>query len=101
MKQHKVLPILIVATIVWPLIAQAQPVMAGTEAGDYLGILERWLHLYGVGTVTIILTLESLGLPLPGEFLLILAAILAGRGEISFPALVCFAWAGTVTGDNI
>jgi membrane protein DedA with SNARE-associated domain len=48
-----------------------------------------------------ILTPESFGAPLPGELLLIVAAILADRGEISFSALLFSAWAGAVTGDNI
>ncbi len=48
-----------------------------------------------------ILTLESLGMPLPGESLLIVAANLAGRGDISFVSLFVSAWAGAVLGDNI
>jgi membrane protein DedA with SNARE-associated domain len=66
-----------------------------------LGTLEPWIHHYGVAAVCVILVLESLGLPLPGESLLIVAAILAGRGDISFPGLVVSAWAGSVIGDNI
>lgn len=60
-----------------------------------------WLHAYGSAAVFVILLFESLGLPLPGESLLIVAAILAGRGDISFPVLVLSAWAGAVAGDNI
>jgi membrane protein DedA with SNARE-associated domain len=66
-----------------------------------LGALEPWIHDYGVVAVFVILTLESLGIPLPGESLLIVAAILAGRGDISFPGLLVAAWAGSVLGDNI
>ena len=58
-------------------------------------------HHYGVAAVFVILTLESLGIPLPGESLLIVAAILAERGDISFPGLLVAAWAGSVIGDNI
>jgi membrane protein DedA with SNARE-associated domain len=39
--------------------------------------------------------------PLPGETLLIFASVLAHRGEMSLPALLIFAWAGSVLGDNI
>jgi membrane protein DedA with SNARE-associated domain len=66
-----------------------------------LGTLEPWIHHYGVAAVGVILTLESLGIPLPGESLLIVAAVLAGRGDISFPGLLVSAWAGAVIGDNI
>jgi membrane protein DedA with SNARE-associated domain len=66
-----------------------------------LGALEPWIHHYGVAAVGVILVFESLGLPLPGESLLVIAAILAGRGDISFPGLLVSAWAGSVMGDNI
>jgi membrane protein DedA with SNARE-associated domain len=72
-----------------------------TEFGHVLRGLEPWLHHYGVVAVFFILTFESLGLPLPGESLLIVAAILAGRGDISFSGLFFAAWAGAVIGDNI
>ncbi|MGA3211439.1 MAG: VTT domain-containing protein [Terriglobales bacterium] len=66
-----------------------------------LGTLAPWLHQYGVVAVFVILTLESFGVPLPGESLLLVAAILAGRGDLSFSALFFAAWAGAVIGDNI
>jgi membrane protein DedA with SNARE-associated domain len=66
-----------------------------------LGTLEPWIQHYGVAAVFVILTLESLGIPLPGESLLVIAAILAERGDISFPGLLVAAWAGSVIGDNI
>jgi membrane protein DedA with SNARE-associated domain len=72
-----------------------------TEVHHILGNLEPWVHEYGAVAILLILTLESFGAPLPGESLLIVAAILAGRGELSFPALLFSAWAGAVTGDNI
>ena len=72
-----------------------------TEFSQVLGTLEPWVHEYGAVAIFLILTLELFGAPLPGESLLIVAAILAGRGELSFPALLFSAWAGAVTGDNI
>ena len=71
------------------------------EFGHVLRGLEPWLHHYGVAAVFLILTFESLGIPLPGESLLIVAAILAGRGDISFFGLFFSAWTGAVLGDNI
>jgi membrane protein DedA with SNARE-associated domain len=71
------------------------------EVGQFVGILEHFVRDYGVAAVTVILTLEALGLPLPGETLLVFTSVLAGRGDMSLPALLIFAWAGSVLGDNI
>lgn len=74
-------------------------VMVGIE--HLLGNLEPFVHSYGAAAVMVILTFESLGLPLPGESVLILASVLAGRGELSLLPLMLGAWAGAVLGDNI
>ena len=71
------------------------------DVGQLIAGLEHFVHDYGVFAVFLILTLEALGAPLPAETLLIFASVLAGRGEISLPALLIFAWAGSVLGDNI
>jgi membrane protein DedA with SNARE-associated domain len=63
--------------------------------------LEPWIHDYGVVAVTVVLTFESFGAPLPGESLLIVASVLAGRGAISFTWLLFFSWLGAVLGDKI
>jgi membrane protein DedA with SNARE-associated domain len=65
-----------------------------------LATLEPWIHHHGVAAVFLILIFESFGVPLPGESLLIFAAILAERGDLSFPGLLVSAWAGAVIGDN-
>jgi membrane protein DedA with SNARE-associated domain len=71
------------------------------DIGQLISDAEPLIRQYGVLVVTVVLTLESFGAPLPGESLLILAAVLAGKGDISFPALLFFAWLGAVLGDNI
>jgi membrane protein DedA with SNARE-associated domain len=73
----------------------------GVEIEHLFGNLEPFVHTYGAAAVMVILTFESLGAPLPGESLLILASVLAGRGELSLPLLMLSAWAGAVLGDNI
>ncbi|MGH6834471.1 MAG: DedA family protein [Methylocella sp.] len=76
--------------------------MAGmVEIEHLLGNLEPFVHEYGAAAVMVILTFESFGAPVPGESLLILASVLAGRGELSLPPLMLGAWAGAVLGDNI
>lgn len=69
--------------------------------GHIAANLEPLVQHYGVFAVSLILAFESLGAPLPGETLLIFASVLAHRGEMSLPALLIFAWAGSVLGDNI
>jgi membrane protein DedA with SNARE-associated domain len=64
------------------------------------GELEAFVHAYGAVAVTIVLFLESLGLPLPGESLLVFSGIEASRGVLSPTALAVAAWAGSVLGDN-
>src|SRR5215831_2825171 len=71
------------------------------DLGLLISDAEPLIRQYGVLVVTIVLTLESFGAPLPGESLLIVASVLAGRGDISFPVLLFFAWLGAVLGDNI
>jgi len=71
------------------------------EIEHILGNLEPLVHAYGAAAVMVILTFESFGAPLPGESLLILASVLAGRGELPLPPLMLSAWAGAVFGDNI
>jgi len=70
------------------------------EPGHLVDRLEPFLRDYGVVAVTLILALEALGAPLPGESLLIFASVMAARGEISLPALLICAWAGSVVGDS-
>ena len=71
------------------------------EVGHLVGVLEHFIRDYGVAAVTVILALEALGAPLPGETLLVFASVMAGRGDMSLPALLIFAWACSVLGDNI
>jgi membrane protein DedA with SNARE-associated domain len=46
------------------------------EIERVLGNLEPFVHAYGAAAVMVILTFESLGLPLPGESLLVFASVL-------------------------
>jgi len=71
------------------------------HAGHLVAGFEHIVRDYGVFAVMLILAVEAIGAPVPGETLLIFASVLAGRGELSLPALVIFAWAGAVLGDNI
>jgi membrane protein DedA with SNARE-associated domain len=71
------------------------------EIGHLVAGLEQFVRAYGAAAVLVIIMLEAFGMPLPGESLLIFSAALAGRGEMSLPALLICAWAGAVIGDNV
>ena len=70
------------------------------DAGQLIAGLEHLVRHYGVVAIFVILALEAVGAPVPGETLLIFGSLLASRGEMSLPALLLFAWAGSVVGDN-
>jgi membrane protein DedA with SNARE-associated domain len=67
--------------------------------------LSHELHVllgqYGSATVFVALFLEHFGLPLPGESLLIGAAVLASRGEIPIGTLLASAWFGATLGNAV
>jgi membrane protein DedA with SNARE-associated domain len=68
----------------------------------FLGELQQLVSLHGYWVIGLIVGLESLGLPLPGETILVLAAIYAAT-EPSFNIWVVIAVAafGAIIGDNI
>jgi membrane protein DedA with SNARE-associated domain len=49
------------------------------DLGLLISDAEPLIRQYGVLVVTIVLTLESFGAPLPGESLLVVASVLAGK----------------------
>jgi membrane protein DedA with SNARE-associated domain len=71
------------------------------DIGQLIAGLENFVRHYGAFAVMPVLAIEAIGAPVPGESLLIFASVLAGRGEMSLPALLIFAWVGSVIGDNL
>jgi membrane protein DedA with SNARE-associated domain len=64
--------------------------------------LIHFISTYGYGVVALIVGLESLGLPLPGETILITAAIYAGRSHnLEIWLVVSAAALGAVLGNTI
>lgn len=66
-----------------------------------LDALMAWLADYGVGFVFLTILVESSGLPVPGESLLVAAGVLAGQGRLAFWQVFLAAWAGGFLGDNV
>jgi membrane protein DedA with SNARE-associated domain len=71
------------------------------DIGQLVAGLEGFVRHYGAFAVLLIIAIEAIGAPVPGETLLIFASMLAGRGEMSLPALLIGAWVGSVLGDNL
>ncbi|WP_290992645.1 DedA family protein [Hyphomicrobium sp.] len=63
--------------------------------------LHHLFQTYGVWTVAIIVGLESLGIPLPGEAVLILASIYAATHDGNIAMVIAAATIGAIVGDNI
>jgi membrane protein DedA with SNARE-associated domain len=72
-----------------------------SELQDVLGVVAPYLDRYGYAAVFGALLLESFGLPLPGEAMLIGGAALAAEGGLLLAPLLACAWFAAVLGDNI
>jgi membrane protein DedA with SNARE-associated domain len=64
--------------------------------------LEHWLSHYGLLAVFVLVGMESIGVPVPGETMLIVAALYSGSThKLSIVLIVVAAAAGAIVGDNI
>jgi len=66
-----------------------------------LASLAPVLNRYGYLAVGGFVTLEDFGVPLPGETILIAAAVYAGAGKLSIYAVIAIGFVAAVIGDNI
>jgi membrane protein DedA with SNARE-associated domain len=62
--------------------------------------LQPLIHHYGYLAIFLFVTLESAGVPMPGETALISAAIFAGQGTLDINAVIAVAAAAAIVGDN-
>ncbi|NUP00151.1 MAG: DedA family protein, partial [Nonomuraea sp.] len=66
--------------------------------------IDEWLQAIPAGwlcaMVALVIGLESLGIPLPGEIVLVSAAILSAKGVVSPVAVGACASAGAILGDS-
>jgi|SRR5579884_1555572 len=75
--------------------------MATAHLPGVLHNLQGPLNHYGYLAVAAFVLLEDFGVPVPGETILILAAVYAGTGRLSVWLVGVIACAAAVTGDNI
>ena len=65
-----------------------------------LELLQELARLYGYWAVFIGIAIENMGIPLPGETIVIVGGFLAGSGELNYWWVLGSAIAGAVLGDN-
>jgi membrane protein DedA with SNARE-associated domain len=66
-----------------------------------LHALHHFLGDYGYWALALIIGLESVGIPLPGETVLVMASVHAGHRGLSIAPVIAAAAAGAIVGDNI
>jgi len=62
--------------------------------------LIHWLTSYGYIVLFVLVSLESLGIPLPGETALVTASAFAAQGHLSIVGVIATATAAAILGDN-
>ena len=75
--------------------------MAETQLAGVFGELQPLLEHYGYLAVGGFVLLEDFGVPVPGEALLIAAAVSAGSGHMNIAVVIIVAVVGAIIGDNI
>ena len=66
------------------------------------GRLHSWINSYGYEAVFVLVGLESIGVPIPGETALITAALYAATTHhLNIAIIIAVAAAGAIIGDNI
>lgn len=73
-----------------------QPLLPG-----FLNSLASPLRHYGLWAVLVFVLVEDFGIPVPGETILIAAAVYAGAGRLNIVAVGLTGFAAAVLGDNI
>ena len=65
-----------------------------------LDMVQELARLYGYWAVFLGIAIENMGIPLPGETIVIVGGFLAGSGELNYWYVLGSAIAGAVLGDN-
>jgi len=67
----------------------------------FLNVVGGQLNHYGYWAVLLLVLIEDFGIPVPGETILIAAAIFAGAGRLNVVAVGIVGFVAAVLGDNI
>ena len=71
------------------------------ELPGFLNLVAPYLEHYGYWAVLLLVMLEDFGVPVPGETILIAAAIFAGAGRLNVVMVGLVGFIAAVIGDNI
>lgn len=66
-----------------------------------LETLEAFARHYGYGAVFSGIFLESIGLPLPGEAIVLVGGFMAGRGDLAVEGVILTAGSGAIIGNSL
>jgi membrane protein DedA with SNARE-associated domain len=86
----------VLTSIALALSGGSQPVLPG-----FLNDLSSPLNHYGLWAVLALVLIEDFGIPVPGETVLIAAAVFAGSGRLNVFAVAMVGFGAAVLGDNI
>src|ERR1700682_2760768 len=75
--------------------------MTDTQLPGVFGHMQPLLEHYGYLAVGGLVLVEDFGVPVPGETILIAAALFAGAGHMNIAVVILVAVAGAIIGDNI
>jgi membrane protein DedA with SNARE-associated domain len=72
------------------------------DLASFSSSLIRLIQVYGPWIISVVVALESAGVPLPGETILVAAALLAAAtNQIDIAVVVAAAAAGAIVGDGV
>ena len=71
------------------------------ELPGFLNVVGGQLNHYGYWAVLLLVLIEDFGIPVPGETILIAAAIFAGAGRLNVVAVGIVGFVAAVLGDKI
>ena len=71
------------------------------ELPGFLNVVGGQLNHYGYWAVLLLVLIEDFGIPVPGETILIAAAIFAGAGRLNVVTVAIVGFVAAVVGDNI
>src|ERR1700729_2774614 len=75
--------------------------MNGAPLPGFLPVVTPYLNHYGYWAVGVLVAVEDFGIPVPGETILIAAALYAGTGRLNIVLVAVVGFLAAIAGDNI
>src|SRR5580704_4573329 len=63
--------------------------------------VHEWLHDYGCAALFVLLFVENFGIPVPGQFVFVVAISFAARGDLKLLPVAITAWTASVLGGFV